>query len=142
MRFYRTFAALLVVCLLLSLGACGSKSPLSGVYVIKDITDDPDGMTFAEMESMYKELKLDIQDFLRFEFTKEGLFTLTMFGDIEEGSYTRSGNTLTLTFDGGVSGVASKGAAPTSPVTTSTAEISGNKITWTYGSGAKLVFEK
>ena len=127
MRFYKIVAAALVACLLFALGACGSETSLAGVYAINDITDDPDGMTFVEMESMYKEMGLDIQDFIRFEFTKDGLFTLTIFGDVENGSYTMSGKALTLAFDGG---------------TSSSAEISGKKITWTYGSGAKLVFTK
>jgi len=142
-------AAALTLSVLLSLAACGGKSALSGVYAIKDITDDPDGMTYAEMETMYKEMNLNIQDFLRFEFTKDGSFTLLMFGDTESGTYKKDGKTLTLTFDDGKPGASSTPAAsssaaskPASSARTSTAAISGDKISWTYQSGAKLVFEK
>ncbi len=155
-------AAALTLSVLLSLAACGGKSALSGVYVIKDITDDPDGMTYAEMETMYKEMNLNIQDFIRFEFTKDGSFTLLMFGDAESGTYKKDGKTLTLTFNDGKPGAASasasssastksalsasaafsSAASASSPARTSTAAISGDKISWTYQSGAKLVFEK
>ena len=126
MKVWRILAALLVIGLLFSLAACNSKSPLSGKYVIKDITDDPDGTTFVELEAMYKEMDLDIQDFLCFEFSDGYQFTLTIFGDAESGTYTRNGKTLTLTADR----------------LTKTATVSGNKITMNYKNGTKMIFEK
>ena len=118
--------ALLVLCLVCALSACGGPA-LSGRYVITDVIDDPEGAAFADMESMYKAMDLDIADYLYFEFKDNGRFTLVMFGEEEaKGAYTRDGETLTLTSEG----------------RTTTAEIKGKKIIWTYDSGGKLVFEK
>ena len=134
---FRTIAlalsALLIVCLLSALAACGMISkagePLTGNYVVVDITDDPDGISFAELESMYREIGLDIQDFVYFTFYEDGWFKLVLFGDTEaEGPYTRNGRTLTLGADAADEAM--------------TAEISGKKITWAYEGGAKLVFEE
>jgi len=130
---------MLAVCLILTLAACKNEDktdePLTGIYVIVDVADDPDGITFAELDGMYREMELDIQDFVYFSFYEDEWFKLVMFGDTEaEGTYTRDGNTLSLAADGanntdGVDG-------------TMTTEISGNRITWTYENGAKLIFEK
>ena len=133
MKFRTVFAAMLAVCLILTLAACKNEDkadePLTGNYVIVDVTDDPDGITFAELDGMYREMELDIQDFVYFSFYEDEWFKLVMFGDTEaEGTYMREGKTLTLTA-GGADEVM-------------TAEISGNQITWTYENGAKLVFEK
>jgi len=117
---------LLVVSILCTLAAC-SGSSLSGKYVIVDVVDDPEGITFEEMDGMYKDMGLSIKDYLYIEILDGDRFKLVMFGEEEaKGTYTRDGDTLTLTAEGG----------------TSTAEVSGKKITWTYAGSAKLVFEK
>ena len=129
LKFRMILAAIFAVCLILMLAACSNNSPLTGKYVIADIADDPDGTTFAQLDEMYKEMELDIADYVYFEFTDTGRFTLVMFGKTEaQGGYRRGGKTLTLTA-GGADEVM-------------TAEISGNKITWTYEGGATLIFEK
>ena len=122
---------LLVVCILCALTSCKNDSndePLTGVYVISDITGDPDGTTIAELKEMYSGMDLNVEDYLYIEFSEGDFFTIIMFGDEEAfGTYTRDGSTLTLTDRNGE---------------TVTADISGNKITWVYENGAKLVFEK
>ncbi|MCL1982721.1 MAG: hypothetical protein FWG53_06535 [Clostridiales bacterium] len=118
--------ALLVVSLLFALAACGS-SPLSGKYVIVDITDDPDGVTFADLDAMYKGVGESLEEYMYMEFLEGGRFTLVLFGEeAAAGTYARQGKTLTLTAQS----------------ETTAAAISGKKVTWTYETGAKLVFEK
>ena len=126
MKTRKVSAILLSVCLLFTLAACGS-TPLSGKYVIVDIKDDPDGVTFADLDAVYKEADENIEDHMYIEFAPGNSFTFVMFGDAEKsGTYTRKNSTLTL-IDGRE---------------TMTAEISGKKITLTYENGAKPVFEK
>ena len=126
MKTRNILTVLLAVSLVLALAACGSSS-LSGKYVIADITDDPDGVTFADLDSMYKEAGENLEEYMYMEFMESNRFTLVMFGEAEAaGTYTRKGNTLTLTAGS----------------ETATAEISGKKVTWTYENGAKLIFEK
>ena len=50
--------AFLVICLLV-FAACSNQSSFSGKYVIADVMDDPDGITFMEMSKMYKDMDLD-----------------------------------------------------------------------------------
>ena len=119
-------ATLLVLSFTLALAACGG-STLTGKYVITDLINDPEGVTFAEMDEMYKNMGLDIADYLYMELLDGERFKLVMFGEEEaSGRYTAEGSTLTLTAEGG----------------TTTADISGKTITWTYKDGAKLVLKK
>jgi len=120
---------LLIGSILCVLSACsgGKDEPLSGIYVIADITDDPDGTTFEELSGIYKEMNLEIQDQFYFEFLDNARFSLILFGQEEvDGTFTQDGGVLELNAQG----------------TTTTAEISGKKIIWTYEDGAKLIFEK
>ena len=118
---------LLVISLLCILTACGSGSSLSGKYVIADVIDDPEGVTFEALEEIYDEMDLNVRDYLYMEFLNGGRFGMVMFDEEEAtGTYTLDGSTLTLISDGG----------------TTTADVSGKKITWTYLSGGKMVFEK
>ena len=58
---------LLIASLLCMLSSCKKDAkiePLTGVYVIADITDDPDGITFAELKEMYTGMELDIEDYV------------------------------------------------------------------------------
>jgi ABC-type oligopeptide transport system substrate-binding subunit len=129
MKIRNILAVLLIISVFCALTACSSDkdTPLSGKYGVVDITDDPDGVTFAELDAMYKEIGVEIVDFTYIEFFEDNTYSLVVFGDEEaSGTYAKDGNTLMLT-TGGV---------------TITAEISGDKITWTYETGAKLVFEK
>ncbi|MCL1809957.1 MAG: hypothetical protein FWG42_09380 [Clostridiales bacterium] len=127
MKTCRILAILLAVCLLFTLAACGSSSALSGKYVIVNITDDPDGVTFADLDAMYKEAGENLEDYMYVEFLENSRFALVMFGEVEAtGTYARKGKTLTLT----------EGRE------TTTAEISGKKVTWTYENSTKLVFKK
>jgi len=119
---------LLCVCVF-AFAACGSSSntSLTGRYVIVNILDDADGTTFAELDRMYKDKDEKITDYLYIEFLSGDRFTLVMFGDEEaKGTYIRDKNTLTFK----------------SGVTQSYATIKGNKITYTYETGAKLVFQQ
>ena len=126
MKTRNILALLLTAALLFTLAAC-SDSSLSGKYVISDVIDNAEGITFAEMDDMYKNMGLDLSDYLYMEFLTGERFKLVMFGDEEiSGRYKQEGNTLTITAEGG----------------TMTAEISGKTITWTYEDGAKLVFTK
>ena len=126
MKFRNIIAALLAVLLLFSLSACGSEKPLTGKYVIVSVKDDPGGLTFKDLKAMYKDTERDVTDYLYFEFMAGNRFTLVMFGDQEaSGTYTRSGNTLTMT----------------AGEWTTTATVSGNKISWKYETGAKLTFQ-
>ena len=126
MKIRSILALLLTAALLFTLAAC-SDSSLSGKYVISDVIDNAEGITFAEMDDMYKNMGLDLSDYLYMEFLTGERFKLVMFGDEEiSGRYTQDGNTLTIAAEGG----------------TMTAEISGKTITWTYEDGAKLVFTK
>jgi len=125
MKKHTILAILLIICLF-TLVAC-KDSTLSGKYVISDIIGDPEGITFDEMDGMYKDLGLKVTDYVYFEFTDGDSFRLVLFGEEEAfGTFVQDGNTLTLTAGGG----------------TTTAEISGKKITWTYMGGGQLVFEK
>jgi len=120
-------ALLLIINLLYILTACSSSSSLSGRYVIADVIDDPEGVTFAALEKNYSDTGINVTDYLYMEFFSGSRFKLIMFGEEEAaGTYTLDGNTLTLTAEGG----------------TTTADVSGKKITWIYSSGGKLVFEK
>ena len=120
------FAVLVVVSLLCVLTACGSLT-LSGRYELVDVTDDPEGLTLANLEEMYTDTGLKAADYFYMEFVDGDRFKLVMFGEEEaKGTFTMNGNVLTLTSEGG----------------TTTADISEKKITWTYFSGGKLVFEK
>ena len=132
MKFRIIIAVVLIASLLCALSACSKDKdkdePLTGVYVITDITDDPDGVTLAELKEMYDDMGFNIEDYLNIEIMEGDYFLLTLFGDEEAfGPYTRDGGTLTITGRNGE---------------TPTAEISGGKITWTYENGAKLVFGK
>ena len=118
-------ASLLAACMLIALCACAA-APLSGRYVIVGVSNDPDGTTFAALDKMYKEMELNIADYLYFEFTGNE-YKLVLFGEKEAGGvFTRKGNTLTLADDG----------------ESTTATVSGGRITWTYENGARLVFRK
>jgi len=126
MKIRSFLTVILVAGMICALAACGG-SPLSGKYVITDVIDDPEGVTFEYMNEMYKDMGLDLTDYLYFEFLSGNRFMLVMFGEEEaKGTYTQAGNTLTLTTEG----------------RSTTAVISGKKITWTYDSGGKLVFTK
>ena len=117
---------LLLSILLFALAACGDAQ-LSGKYRIADVLDDPEGTTFAELDEMYKADSLNLTDYCYMEFQDGGGFVITLFGGEEaRGTYTRNGNILTLT-SGGES---------------ADAVIDGKNITWTYETGAKLVFRK
>ena len=126
MKIRKILAAVLLICVLTpALAACGKT--LSGRYVIADLTDDPEGTTFAELDEMYKEEDQTITDYLYMEFQSGGGFTLVLFGEEEaKGTYAKSGKTLTLT-SGGIS---------------ADATVKGDKITYTYETGAKLIFQK
>jgi len=127
MKTRNILALLLAFCLICTLAACGGGSSLTGKYVIADITDDPDGLTFDDLDVLYKEIRDNIEDYVYMEFHDGKTFTLILFGEVEaSGTYARKGKVLTLTTEGEAM----------------TAEISGKKITWTYENGAKLVFEK
>ena len=129
MRTRRVSAVVLIIIMMFMLAACrhDNEKTLAGKYVIADITDDPDGVTFTEIDAMYKENGLNLEDFIYMEFSEDGQFTLIMFGEEEAyGAYTFKDNTLTLTAGG----------------ETLTADVSGEKVTWLYENGAKLVFEK
>jgi len=112
--------------MIFALAACGGSS-LTGQYVIVDITDDPDGLTFDDLDVLYKEIGDNIEDYVYMDFHDGKTFSLILFGEVEaSGTYARKGKILTLTGEG----------------ETMTADISGKKIIWTYENGAKLVFEK
>jgi hypothetical protein len=156
-------AILLTICLL-TLGACNggkdAEATMTGQYVIVDIAEDPDGMTFAELEAMYREMDQNIGDHSYFEFMDDGQFRLVLFGEEEaKGTYARDGGILTLTvgeeLPSAAGETAANGGTPTAAgeatadggITipggiTQTATVSGKRITWTYENGAKLVFEK
>jgi len=122
-------AALLIICLLFMFAACSGEknTPLEGKYVIVDITDDPDGVTFADLDAMYKEIGQNLEDYIYLEFLAGSRFKLVMFGEEEKsGAYTQNGGALILTANG----------------ERTTAEIAGEKITWEYDNGAKLILEK
>ena len=126
MKTRKILTALLVVCLLFTLASCSSSS-LTGKYVIVDITDDPEGVTFSDLNAMYKAVDENIEDYMFMEFSEGNRFKLILFGEEEaSGVYTRNGNTLTFNGDGEMT----------------TATISGKKIIWIYENGAKLIFEK
>ena len=119
-------AATLIVCLIFALAACGSSS-LTGKYILSDVVDDPEGITYADLDGMYNDMDMSVSSNLYMELLEGGRFTLVLFGETEaEGMYSQDGDTLTLNAYG----------------TSTTATISGKKITWTYENGAKLVFEK
>jgi len=132
MKFRIIIAVVLIASLLCALSACSKDKdkdePLTGVYVITDITDDPDGVTLAELKEMYDGMGINIEDYLNIEIMEGDYFLLTLFGDEEAfGTYTRDGSTLTLTDSNGEA---------------LTMTLSGGKLTWIYINGAKLVFEK
>jgi len=123
------WAALLIISLLFAFAACSADQgePLSGRYLIADIADDPDGVTFDELRGMYIELDLMLSDYFYLEFFDSNRFTLVMFGEEDaSGTYTRDGNTLTFAAEEG----------------TATATVIDKKITWAYEGGALLIFEK
>jgi len=127
MKTRNVFAVLLVSALLLALAACGNDSQPSGKYLLAGVTGDPDGTTFAELDEMYKAKDERITDYWYMEFLSGGRFTLVLSGETEAGgTYTRDGNVLTLTAAG----------------KSSDAVINGKKITYTYETGAKLIFRK
>jgi len=142
MKLNRILTVLLVAGLIFAFTSCGDKNApragenaasesishaMEGRYVIADITDDPDGTTFAELEAMYREMNLEIANYLYMEFLDGVEFKIVLFGQEETaGTYTRDGDILTLTAGG----------------ETTTAAVSGEKIIWTYENGAKLVFGK
>ena len=126
MRIHGIIALLLTASLVLALAACGGTGT-AGKYVLVDVKDDPDGITFSEIEGMYRDMDMNVSSNLYLELLSGGRFTLVMFGEEEaSGTYTREGGTLMLNALG----------------TTMTAAISGRRITWTYESGANLIFEK
>jgi len=122
----RISALLLVICLLCALAACGD-APLAGRYVIADIVGDPDGLTFDDLDVLYKEIGDDITDYAYLDLDEGGGFTLVLFGEVEVlGTYSRQGAVLTLTAEGEAM----------------TAEIAGDRITWEYEDGVRIVFAK
>ena len=127
MKTRKLLAVLLVAGMILALSAC-SGSSLSGKYVITDLIDDPEGLTFTDLVDMYKDMNLELADYLYLELRDGDRFTLVMFGEEEaKGTYTKDDDsTLTLNAEG----------------KSTNATLSGNTITWTYENGGKLVFEK
>ena len=122
-------AVFLIIVLLFTFAACsGNKdTPLTGKYVIVGITDDPDGVTFADLDAMYKEIEQDLEDYMYMEFLDDGNFTLILFGEEDaKGVYTRDGNNVTINAGG----------------ETINMTLDGKKITWHYENGANLIFEK
>ena len=122
--------AVLTAVSLCMLAACkrdGNAAAMSGRYVIVEITDDPDGVNYAELDGMYKEMDLDLKDYMYMEFSDDGAFKLVLFGDEEaKGTYTRDGNIVTINANG----------------ETVNTILDGKKITWIYENGTKLIFEK
>ena len=109
------------------LAACSKQPTMDGKYVIVDITDDPDGVTFADLDAMYKEIEGNIEEYLYMEFLEDGKFVIVLFGEEEaSGTYSLDGNTLSLTVGGDTTSI----------------DVSGKQVTWTYENGAKLIFEK
>jgi len=119
-------AFIMMIIFLLLLSAC-SSSFLQGRFALTEVKDDPNGITFEEMEMMYKSQGLNPQHYLYMEFTDKGRFALVLFGDeAATGRYTQENNRLTLTSEGGIT----------------IAEISGQTITWTNSEGTKFIFRK
>ena len=98
MKKTRIIATVLVVIFLFTLTACGSKS-LSGKYVVTDISGETDGMSFSDIQGMAEMLGMDLSEMIALEFKDGGTFTMTMYGESIEGTYTRKGNNLTLTVE-------------------------------------------
>jgi len=128
MKIQKIITLLLVFCLLTAFTACSkiTEKPLTGRYVIVDISDDPDGMTFANLKAIYNEINQNLEEYMFMELMENGQFELVLFGQTEMfGMYSHNEKTLTL-----ITGNE-----------TMTAEISDKKITWTYENGTKLIFE-
>ena len=108
-------------------GSSENLAAMAGRYVIVEITDDPDGVNYSDLDGMYKEQELDLKDYMYMEFSEDGEFTLVLFGEEEaKGTYTKKGKNVTITANG----------------ETINTVLDGQKITWTYETGAKLIFEK
>ena len=125
---------LLMIFLIVSLfilAACSrddnTPAEMSGKYVIVEITDDPDEANYADLAEIYREMDLNLEDYMYMEFSDDGEFILILFGEEEvKGTYTRDGKNLTIKANG----------------ETVNTILDGKKIVWTYESGANLVFEK
>ncbi|MCL2798396.1 MAG: hypothetical protein FWD58_10165 [Firmicutes bacterium] len=123
--------AVLLCAAVATLSACGGGAPadtsLTGRYLIVDISDDPDGTTFNGLDAMYKAENERITDYIYFEFLSGERFTLVLFGEEEAGgTYTRDGNSLSFMV----------GAESFAAI------LDGDKLTYPYEAGAKLIFQK
>ena len=128
----------LVLCLVLSLAACGGgsssggrASSMEGKYVISAmmIGDEDYLEMMRELAEMMGEEELNLEDFMYFEFSGTDAVTLGSDGDTETGTYKLDGNTLTITVDGEAQ----------------TATVSGNSFTLEYdedGMQGSMTFTK
>ena len=126
MKNRKLWIAIFACCLLLIFVACNDNS-FGGRYVISSIQDEPNGISISELEAMYKEKNLVLQDYCYMEFYENGHYKIMLFGNEEAaGKYTHVNDTITLQ---------SKNFA-------STAKISGQSITWIYSDLSILIFKK
>ena len=128
----------LVLCLVLSLAACGGgsssggrSSSMEGKYVISAmmIGDEDYLEMMRELAEMMGEEELNLEDFMYFEFSGTDAVTLGSDGDTETGTYKLDGNTLTITIDGEAQ----------------TATVNGNSFTLEYdedGMQGSMTFTK
>ena len=126
MKNRKLWFAFLTCYLLLLFVACNDNS-FGGRYVISAIQDEPNGMNLSELEIMYKEKNLVLQDYCYMEFHENGHYKIMLFGNEEaKGKYTLINDTLTLQYKN----------------SNSTAKVSGQSITWTFSDFSILTFKK
>ena len=103
------------------LTACGGDSDgLSGRYNVVAVTEGGETMTADQ----FVEFGLDLDEFY-LEFIDNSNVRFMIFGEVEEGTYQLTGNSVAITIDG----------------ETERAVIDGNKITLA-ADGTEMVFEK
>lgn len=80
-------------------GGAGSTG-LSGKYIITSMDENGVVTDLAEMESMFEQMGMKLEDAMYLEFKSDGKFDMTIFGETVSGTYTSEGNTATLAVDG------------------------------------------
>ncbi|MBR3084291.1 MAG: lipocalin family protein [Oscillospiraceae bacterium] len=107
------------------LSACGGSAGPEGTYGIKSMDYGDTTLDYDTLKSFAALAGVDIDDLFRLELQAGGKALLIADGDESEGTYTVSGNTVSITFDG----------------ETVDAQLDGNTLTMEED-GAKMVFEK
>ena len=90
--------AVLCLGLMLAMTACGSAVEIEGKWVLSKM--EADGQDFLAMLAEAYGSDFNAEEYMYFEFAKDGKVTLVSDGDTESGTYKQADKMLTITLSG------------------------------------------